>query len=77
MNFFMNLGKKRRKTQSEIHLTIWAEVKRFATLKGMSINAAAEHLLERGLVDCGCSVKKDMAVSAGGSLAAASQRTPP
>lgn len=77
MNFFMKLESKRRKTQLEIDLTIWAEVKRFATLKAMSINAAAEHLLERGLVDCGCSVNKDMAVSAGRNLATASLRTPP
>jgi hypothetical protein len=77
MIFFMSLENKRRKTQLEIGLIVWAEVKRFATLKGMSINAAAEHLLERGLVDCGCSVKKDMAVSAGRSLAAANQQTRP
>jgi hypothetical protein len=42
MNFFMNLENKRRKTQLEIDLIIWAEVKRFATLNGVSINAAAE-----------------------------------
>jgi hypothetical protein len=73
----MYLENKRRKTQLEIDLSIWAEVKRFATLERKSINATAEHLLERGLVDCGCSVKKDMAVSAGRSLAAANQQVPP
>jgi hypothetical protein len=71
----MTSENKRRKTQLEIDLTIWAEVKRFATLQGLSINAAAEHLLERGLVYCGCSVKRGMAVSAGRSLAAANQQT--
>jgi hypothetical protein len=69
----------RRKTQLEIDLSIWAEVKRFATLKGLSINASAEHLLERGLAECGShySVKRDMAVSAGRSLTVANQQTQP
>ncbi len=62
-------SENKRKTQLQIDLIIWAEVKRFATLKGLSINAAAEHLLERGLDECGCSVNRDMAVSAGRSLA--------
>jgi hypothetical protein len=70
------ISKNKRKTQLEIALTIWAEVKRFATLKGLSINAATEHLLERGLVDCGCSVKGEMAVSAGRSLVTTNQQTP-
>ena len=71
------MSENKRKTQLEIDLLVWAEVKRFATLKGLSINAAAEHLLERGLAECGCNVKRDMAVSAGRSLAAANQQTQP
>lgn len=67
----------KRKTQLEIDLIVWAEVKHFATLKGLSINAATEYLLERGLDECGYSVKREMAVSAGRSLAAAGQLTPP
>jgi hypothetical protein len=73
----MHSENKRRKTQLGIDLTIWAEVKRFATLKGLSINTAAEHLLERGLDECGCSVKRDRATYAGRSLAAANQQTQP
>lgn len=67
----------KRKTQLEIDLIIWAEVKRFATLKGLSINAATEHLLERGLGDSGCSVKREMEVSAGRSLTAINQKRLP
>jgi len=67
----------RRKTLVDIDLSIWAKVKHFATIKKISINAAAEHLLERGLGNCGYSIKKDIAVSDGGSLAAANQQTPP
>jgi hypothetical protein len=73
----MHSENTKRKTQLEIDLSIWAEVKRFATLKGLSINASAEHLLERGLAECGCIVKRDMAVSAGRSLAAANQQMQP
>jgi hypothetical protein len=47
------------------------------THKGLSIISAAEHLLKRGLDECGCVAKRNMAVSAGGSLAAASQQVPP
>ena len=73
----MSSKDRRRKTQLEIDLNIRAEVRRFATLTGLSMNAAAEHLLERGLIDCGCNVKRDMAISAGRSLAAANQQTQP
>lgn len=73
----MSSKERRRKTQLEIKLTVWAEVKRFATIEGLSISAAAEHLLKRGLDEYGCSVKRDVAVSAGRSLAAASQQTQP
>jgi hypothetical protein len=71
------MSENKRKTQLGIDLIVWAEVKRFATLKGLSVNVAAEHLLERGLAECGCNMKRDMAVSAGRSLAAANQQTPP
>jgi hypothetical protein len=64
-------------SQVEIDFIVWAVVKHFDTLKGLSINAGSEHLLERGLDEFGYNVKRDMAVSAGGSLAAASQQTPP
>jgi hypothetical protein len=70
-------SENKRKTQLQIDLIIWAEVKRFATLKGLSINAAAEHLLEKRLAKCGCSVKRDVAISAGRSLAAANQQMLP
>jgi hypothetical protein len=53
------------------------EVKHFDVFKELSINAAAKHLLERGLADYGCNVNIDMAVSAGRSFAAASQQTQP
>lgn len=67
----------KRKTQLEIDLIIWAEVKRFATLKGLSINAAAEHLLEKGLSNSECSVKREMEVSTGRSLTATTQKRSP
>ena len=53
------------------------EVKHFDMFKELSINTASEHLLEKGLAECGCIVKRDMAVSAGRSLAAANQQTQP
>jgi hypothetical protein len=53
------------------------EVKHFDMFKELSINTAAEHLLERGLAECGCIVKRDRAVFAGRSLAAANQQTLP
>jgi hypothetical protein len=53
------------------------EVKHFDMFKELSINTASEHLLEKGLAECGCIVKRDMAVSAGRSLAAANQQMQP
>ena len=67
----------KRKTQLEINRIVWADVKHYATLKGLSINAAAEHLLEKGLEDCGYNIAKHTAVSAGGSLTTVDQQTLP
>jgi hypothetical protein len=72
----MTTEDSRRKTLVDINLSIWAKVKYFATIRKISINEALELLVEKGLVACGCSIKREMAVSAGRSLAAASQQTP-
>jgi hypothetical protein len=73
----MTTEDNRRKTLVDINLSIWATVKYFATIKKISINEALELLVERGLVAYGYSIKRKIAVSAGRSLAAASQQTSP
>ena len=62
------ISENKRKTQLEINRVVWADVKHYATLKGLSINAAAEHLLEKALEDCGYDIAKDTAGSDGRSL---------
>ena len=48
----MTLESKRR-TLLDIDLTIWAEVKRFATIRKLSVSDAVQLLLEIGLSKCG------------------------
>jgi len=41
--------KDKRKTLVDVDLSIWGDVKRFATMKRMSVNSALEILLVRAL----------------------------
>lgn len=50
----------RRKTLVEVDLTVWAQVKCFATIKKLSVNEALELLLTKALDNCGYSVRKHM-----------------
>jgi hypothetical protein len=46
----------KRKTLLDIDLSIWAQVKYFATIKKMSLNEAVKLLIEIGLSKCGYSL---------------------
>jgi len=50
---------RKRKTLLDIDLSIWAQVKYFATLKKMSLNEAVRLLIEIGLSKCGNSPLKE------------------
>lgn len=54
----MNL-KSKRKTLLDIDLSIWAQVKYFATIKEMSVNKAVQLLLEQSLNKWGSNPLED------------------
>jgi hypothetical protein len=67
----MNLENKRR-TLIDIDLSTWANVRYFATIRGLSINEAVEILLAKGLSTC--VHNKEMVIPDGESLAASSHQ---
>ena len=64
----------KRKTLVDIDLSIWAQVKHFATIEKTSVNEAVKVLLKTGLRNCGYIGYQDKIISTGPSFEATDQQ---
>jgi len=67
-------GRNKARTQIDIDLSVWADLKRFATLQGLSTSNAVQSLLTKALNIYGSETQKGMP-SAGSSFQHTNQRT--